>query len=76
MVSKEKIRELIIKNKDFLEALEEFDRTGQLRKVKYKERATFTIDSDLLAELHLYCEEHNLKMSSVIENILKKELKL
>ena len=74
MLSAKKIDELIDKNKDLLEALEEFDRTGQLSKPSYKERATFTIDMGLMKMFRAYCEKNNQKMSNVIEELIKEML--
>ena len=74
MLSEKKIKELVDKNKDLLEALEEFDRTGKLRKVKYKEKVTFTIDMDVMKKFRQYCEEQGVKMSAVLERLVRKEL--
>ena len=60
MLSAKRIDELIDNNKDLLEALEEFDRTGQLSKPSYKERATFTIEMGLLKKFRAYCEKHKI----------------
>ena len=76
MVSEKKIRELVEKNKDFLEALEEFDRTGRLPRLTHKERATFTIDMDLMRLFRNYCKKNNFKMSSIVEKLIKEELKI
>lgn len=76
MLSKKKITDLVEENKDFLEALEEFDRTGQLRKVSYKERVTFTIDEDLIAKFRAYCKKNDLKMSTLVEKLIKVELEI
>ena len=76
MLSEKKIKQLVEKNKDFLEALEEFDRTGQLSRVNYKERATFTIDMDVMRKFRDYCEKNNFKMSNVVEKLLKEKLTL
>lgn len=74
-LSSKKITKLVHQNSDLLEALAEFDRTGQLRKVKVKERVNFTLDTELMRKLRSYCQKHGLKMSNVIEKTLKKELK-
>lgn len=74
MLSKKKIQELAKENEDLLEALQEFDRTGQLRKLSYKERATFTIDETLMAKLRAYCKKRGIKMSSLVEKLIKVEL--
>lgn len=74
MLSKKRMSELIEKNQDFLEALEEFDRTGQLNKPKLKERVNFTIDMGLMRKFRIYCEKNNIKMSAVVEKLIKEEL--
>lgn len=76
VLSSKKITKLVHQNSDLLEALAEFDRTGQLRKVKVKERVNFTLDAELMRRFRSHCQEHNLKMSNVLEKALKKELKL
>ena len=75
-LSSKKITKLVHQNSDLLEALAEFDRTGQLRKVTVKERVDFTLDAELMRLFRSYCKEHGLKMSNVLEKLLKKELKL
>jgi len=75
-LSSKKITKLVHQNSDLLEALAEFDRTGQLRKVKVKERVNFTLDAELMRRFRSYCLQHDLKMSNVLEKTLKKELKL
>ena len=74
MLPEKKINELVEKNKDLILALEEFDRTGQLDRPKQKERVTFTIDMELMRIFRSHCEDHNLKMSNVVERLLKEEL--
>lgn len=74
MLSSKKISELVKKNHDLLEALEEFDRTGQLRKTSYKERVTFTIDMDLMKAFRSYCRQEGLKMSMVVEKLISERL--
>lgn len=71
-----KIRKLIEEDRPYLEALEEYDRTGKLRKVSYKERLDITIDENILKAIREYCKENNIKVSNFIENLIKKELKL
>ncbi len=75
-LSSKKITKLVHQNSDLLEALAEFDRTGQLRKVRVKERVNFTIDAELMRKLRSYCQKHGVKMSNVLEKMLKKELEL
>jgi len=74
MLSKKKVQNLTEENKAYLEALEEFDRTGQLRKISVKERVNFTIDIDLMRSFRAYCEDHNQKMSSVVEQLIREEI--
>tara|TARA_Y100000310_G_C20543172_1_gene744303 strand:+ start:557 stop:793 length:237 start_codon:yes stop_codon:yes gene_type:complete len=74
MLPRKKIKQLVEDNKEFLEALEEFDRTGQLSRASYKERISLTIDMDIMGRFRNYCEKHNLKMSNVVESLLKEKL--
>ena len=55
-------------------ALEEYDRTRKIPRLNYKKRMDFTIDARLLNEFKAYCKKKNLKMSNVVENLIKKEL--
>jgi len=71
----EKVRRIIREKPELFAALEEFDRTGKLRKLRYKERATFTIDEELMGRFRAYCEKNNVKMSSVIEGMIKNKVK-
>ncbi|MCK4521804.1 MAG: hypothetical protein KAU20_04470 [Nanoarchaeota archaeon] len=66
------IKKIVKENKDYIEALKELDRTGKLRKVRYKERATFTIDESLMNEFRRYCEDKDAAMSKVVERLIKK----
>lgn len=54
--------------------LEELDRTGKFIKRSYKKRVNFTIDEALFNEFRNYCKKKGIKMSSKIENLIKKEL--
>lgn len=56
-------------------ALEEYDRTRKIPKFNYKKRIDFTIDSKILNEFRAHCRKHNLKMSNIVENLIRKELK-
>lgn len=64
----------IAKYPEVFDALEEYDRTHRLRKINYKERANFTIDSNLLRRFRKYCQLNGMKMSAKIEQYIKKEL--
>ena len=55
-------------------AAEDLDRTGKLRKLKYKKRVNFTIDEDLFRKFRNHCEEKDLKMSKIVEELIKNYL--
>lgn len=65
---------VIAKYPELFDALEEYDRTHRLKKINYKERANFTIDSNLLIRFRKYCQKQGMKMSSKIEQFIIKEL--
>ena len=67
----EKARKIIQENKGLFETLEELDRTGKLRKANYKERYNFTLDEELMIRFRSYCKKNNMKMSSVVEDLIK-----
>ncbi|MCX6706889.1 MAG: hypothetical protein NT001_01990 [Candidatus Woesearchaeota archaeon] len=71
----EKAKKIINENQDLFSTLEELDRTGKLRKAKYKERATFTVDEDLMNRFRSYCRKNSMNMSKVVEDTIKKFLK-
>jgi hypothetical protein len=66
---------VLAKYPEIFDALEEYDRTHRLKKIKFKERANFTIDSNLLNEFRKYCQSNSMKMSTKIEKLIKNELK-
>ena len=70
----EKAKKVIAKNQDVIKALEELDRTGKLRKRKYKEVVSFTVDEDLLNDFRNYCKKNGLNMSGKVEGYIRKEL--
>lgn len=69
-----KAKEVIRKNPEVFAALEEYDKTGKLRKLSYKERANFTIDAELLRSFRHHCHKHGLNMSAKIEQFIRKEV--
>ena len=71
----EKARKIIQENKGLFESLEEFDRTGKLRKASYKERYNFTLDEDLMNGFRSHCRKNNMNMSKVVEDQIRKLLK-
>ena len=75
MLSKERINKTIQEDKPYIDALLEYERTGKLKKVSYKERLDITLDEGVLKALKSYCKERNIKVSNLIEQLIKKELK-
>ncbi|MFH1592939.1 MAG: hypothetical protein ABIB47_06250 [Candidatus Woesearchaeota archaeon] len=66
--------EIIERNPEYFEALVEFEKTGKLPKLKYKKRANFTIDADLLKKFRDFCRENGMKMSTRLEYLIKKDV--
>ena len=64
----------IAKYPELFDALEEYDKTHRLKKINFKERANFTIDSNILKSFRKYCQLHGMKMSAKIEQYMEKEL--
>lgn len=71
----DKAKEVIARNQDVLNALEELDRTGKLRKLNYKTRVSFTIDEEIFNKFRSYCKQNGINMSGRIENYIRRELK-
>ena len=71
----DKAKKVIAKNQDALNALEELDRTGKLRKTSYKTRVSFTIDEELFNKFRNHCKKNGINMSGKIESYIKEELK-
>ena len=67
-------REAIAEHPEVFAALEEYDRTRRLPKLKYKKRVNFTLDSELFREFRRLCEKKGIKMSIKIEELIKKEI--
>ena len=70
----EKARKEIAENQDLINAFEEYDRTGKLRKISYKARANFTVDENLFNAFRNHCKNNAINMSARIESFMKKEL--
>ena len=68
-------RKVFREHPEMFTALEEYDKTGKLPKIKYKTRANFTIDADLLRRFRTYCKKEGYNMSKLIEKHLQEELK-
>ena len=67
-------KKIVKENPEYFEALVEFERTKKLPKLSYKQRANFTIDSELLRKFRIYCQKHSYKMSTKLEELIRKEL--
>jgi hypothetical protein len=63
-------REAIAEHPEIFSALEEYDRTRRLPKLKYKTRVNFTIDQNLFNEFRRYCDQKDIKMSTQIEKLI------
>ena len=69
-----KALEIIKRNPEYFEALVEFEKTGRLPKLNYKERVNFTIDADLMRKFRVFCKKNGMKMSSRVEELIRKDL--
>ncbi len=61
---------------EVFEALAEYDKTRKLPKTVYKERATFTIDANILRKFRAYAKQHGMDMSKIVEKQIKQVLGL
>jgi hypothetical protein len=59
---------------ELFEALAEYGKTGVKKKLAYKVRANFTLDSELLLKFKKYCKDRGQKMSSLLETKIKEIL--
>jgi len=79
MLSGEKLvknaKKMVMLYPELFESLEEYDKTHKLKKIDFKQRANFTIDSNLLDDFRKYCKKNGMKMSSKIEGFIREELK-
>lgn len=71
----ERAKVLVKENQAMFVSLEELDKTGKLRKSRYKGRYNFTLDEDLMQEFRSYCLKNSINMSAKIENMVKEYLK-
>ena len=69
-----KVDLVIAKYPEMFDALEQYDKTHRLKKIHYKERANFTIDSNLLKRFRKHCQKNGMKMSAKIEQYMRDEL--
>ena len=64
----------IRENPDLFDAIVEWEKTKELRKLTYRKRLDITINEELLKKFKKYCEEKGLVMSRVLEKHIKEEL--
>jgi len=70
MLSRKRLKDQITKKEPYLNMLEEFDRTGRLKKANYKERVNFTIDESLMIQFRKFCDNNSISMSSKVEKLI------
>ena len=70
----ERAKKVMEEKEDLLNVLEEYDRTGKLRKLNYKARVNFTVDENLFNAFRNHCKNNAINMSARIESFMKKEL--
>ncbi|MDD3175311.1 MAG: hypothetical protein PHU51_02445 [Candidatus Nanoarchaeia archaeon] len=75
MLDSKKLKLLVREKEAFLNSLEEFDRSHQLRKINYKERVNFTIDENLMILFRKYCNNTGMSMSKIVEECIKSKIK-
>lgn len=73
---KEHALKAIKEHPQVFEALAEYDRTMKMPKTTYKERATFTIDANVMRKFRTYVKEQGMDMSKVVESRIKSVLGL
>ena len=66
----EEAKKMVAKHPEIFIVLEEYDQTRRLRKIRYKERVNFTIDSVTLNKFRRYCEKNNKVMSNLVESFM------
>lgn len=73
--TEEKIKKIVHENPELFQLLEDLDKTGKLRKLRYKTRATFTLDEELFRKFRGYCAQNHKEMSPIIEELVRGYLK-
>ncbi len=71
LTTQDKIKKIINQNQDLFMQLEDLDKTGKLRKLKYKKRVNFTLDEGLVQEFRNYCKRQEVEMSPQVELLIK-----
>lgn len=70
----EKIKKITNKYQNLFVLLDDLDKTGKLKKTKYKTRANFTLDEEIFRHFRNYCQKNDLEMSPIIEKLVAKYL--
>ena len=68
-------KRIIKSNPEYFEALVEFEKTGKLPKLNYKERFNFSLDTEIMRKFREYCRKQGMKMSTKVERLILEELK-
>ena len=63
-----------LKYSDVLRALENYKATGKPLKIAAKKRFNFTIDEDIMKKFRMHCYKNNMKMSSVVEDMIAQKV--
>ena len=66
---------LIREQPEVFDALLEFERIKRVPKFTYKKRVNFTLDPELFKKFNSYCEKKGIKMSTKIEQLIRKEIR-
>lgn len=74
MLNEKRIKMLVREKEPYITLLQELDRTGKLRKARYKERVNFTIDEDLMTRFRERCRKDGIKMSTRVESLIREFL--
>ena len=70
LLSEKMIKDIVNKNRKYLDALEASDKKGE-KPVLRKIRKNFTVDEIIFLEFQKKCTQRKMSMSSVIEDMMK-----
>lgn len=73
--TKEKLKKIIDQHKNLFVLLDDLDKTGKLRKTRYKKRVNFTLDEELFRQFRNHCQKNQLEMSPIVEELVRAYLK-
>lgn len=71
----EATRRLIRENPDLFEAIVEFEHTGRMPKLSRKAHVDLTLDAGLFREFRREAAKRGLKMSQVVEGLVREKVK-